>query len=31
MGVIAMLEFNKALARLHETYVAAVERDYWVY
>jgi hypothetical protein len=31
MGLIAMLEFQRALARLHETYVGAVERDYWVY
>ena len=31
MGLIAMLELQKALARVYETYVAPVERDYWVY
>ena len=31
MGIIAMLEFQRALARLCETYVAPSERDYWVY
>ncbi len=31
MGLIAMLELQKALARVYETYVAPVERDYWVH
>jgi len=31
MGLIAMLGFQRAMARLHETYVAPAERDYWVY
>jgi hypothetical protein len=31
MGLIAMLEFERALARLKGMYVAATERDYWVY
>ena len=31
MGLIAMLEFQRALARLYETYVAPGERDYWAY
>jgi len=26
-----MLGFQRAMARLHETYVAPAERDYWVY
>jgi hypothetical protein len=26
-----MLELQRALARVYETYVAPVERDYWVY
>ena len=31
MGIIGMLEFQRALARLYESYIAPVERDYWVY
>ena len=31
MGLIAMLELQRALARICETYIAPVERDYWVY
>jgi hypothetical protein len=31
MGAIRLLEFQRVLARLHETYIAAVDRDYWVY
>jgi hypothetical protein len=31
MGMIAMLEFQRAVARLYETYVAPSEREYWVY
>jgi len=26
-----MLELRRALARVYETHVAPVERDYWVY
>jgi len=29
--MIGMLELQRALARLYESYVAPVERDYWVY
>ena len=31
MGILGMLEFHKALARLVEIYVPPVERDYWAY
>ena len=31
MGMIGLLELQKALARLSEPYVAPVEHDYWVY
>jgi hypothetical protein len=31
MGIIAMLELQRALADLYESYVAPVERDYCVY
>lgn len=31
MGLIGMLEFHRALARLIEVYVAPAERDYWTY
>jgi hypothetical protein len=31
MGVIGMLEFQGALVRLCEPYIAPVDRDYWVY
>ena len=31
MGIVGILEFHKALARLVEIYVPPVERDYWAY
>jgi hypothetical protein len=31
MGIIEMLEFETALRRLLETYVAPAERDYFTY
>lgn len=31
MGIIAMLEFHTALARLVEEYLGPIEHDYYVY
>jgi hypothetical protein len=31
MGIVGMVAVQRALTRLSETYVAPVERDYWVY
>jgi len=31
LGIIGMLDFQKVLARLTDTYIAPAERDYWTY